>query len=158
MAGRPSKYDPKFNNIVYQLSLLGATDKELANALSVCEKTINNWKESESEFLQSIKKGKEIADAEVAESLYKRAIGYEYDEVSEETRKGQVISKKVTTKKMPADVAAINIWLKNRRGKIKDNEGQRWADKQEVDHTTKGESLNKITAIEVIHSNENSSK
>lgn len=30
--------------------------------------------------------------------------------------------------------------------------------KQEFDHTTKGESLNKISAIEVIHSNENTSK
>lgn len=147
MAGRPTKYNTEYNEQVYKLALLGATDKEIANFFNVEEKTINNWKEKESEFLQSIKDGKEKADADVASSLFKRALGYEYEEVKEETRGDKVVSKTITKKQIPPDVAAINIWLKNRRGKIKDDEGQRWADKQEVDHTTKGESLNDISKL-----------
>ena len=77
--GRPSSYNPKYDLIAYQLTLLGATDKQLAEAFSVSERTINNWKEnedgSESSFMQSIKKGKIAADGEIAHSLYQRAIG-----------------------------------------------------------------------------------
>lgn len=145
MAGRPTKYKKEYCKQVYKLTLLGATDKEIANFFDVEEKTINNWKESHPEFLQSLKDGKIKADAQVAESLFKRANGYEYEEIREERKGDIVISKTVTTKQVAPDVAAINIWLKNRRGRVREEEGQRWADRQEIDHTSKGEQIKGIT-------------
>ena len=69
--GRPTKYNQLFNELAYNYTLLGATDQKLAEFLNVTETTINNWKQNYPSFFESIKKGKEKADAKVAESLYK---------------------------------------------------------------------------------------
>jgi hypothetical protein len=148
VGGAPSKYDPVYAEQVTKLCKLGATDKEIADFFDVEESTINNWKKAHPEFMESIKKGKIIADAEVAHSLHKRAIGYQYDEITYEkigpgeeltevgengmeTVKKELYKKKVVTKEVVPDVAAQNIWLKNRRGKV-DKTAQRWADKHEL--------------------------
>ncbi|WP_293933302.1 hypothetical protein [Sphingobacterium sp. UBA6645] len=60
---------------------LGATDAELGDFFNVTEQTINNWKEAHPEFFESIKKGKDFADAKVAEKLFHRALGFETTEV-----------------------------------------------------------------------------
>ncbi len=146
--GAPTKYQEEYNEQVYRLCLLGATDKEMADFFNVCEATFNNWKRDFPEFLVSIKAGKIDADAKVAQSLFKRATGYRYDEVtyekinvdvdgveeaSNDDIKTEVYKKKIVTKEVAPDVAAQNIWLKNRRGKAKVDEGaQHWADRQET--------------------------
>ena len=61
--GRPTKYKEEYNELVYNYSLLGATDSELASFLGVCVATIHNWRNTEPLFLESIKKGKEQAKA-----------------------------------------------------------------------------------------------
>lgn len=149
--GRPVEYIEKYCEQVEKLCKLGATDKEIADFFEVTEQTINNWKSDFPEFFESIKKGKIIADAEVAHSLHKRALGYQYDEVTYEkvgpgddkvevgdqgmeSVKQDLYKKKVVTKEVPPDVAAQNVWLKNRRGRV--NKGaQRWADKVETGFT-----------------------
>lgn len=148
MAGRPTEYKTEYCVQVEKLCKLGATDKEIADFFEVVESTINLWKLEHPEFSESIKKGKIIADAEVAHSLHKRAIGYQYDEVTYEkigpgddkvevgeqgmeSVKQDLYKKKVVTKEVPPDVAAQNIWLKNRRGRV-DKSAQRWADKIET--------------------------
>lgn len=89
MAGRPTKYDPEMCEQARKLCLLGATDKDLANFFGVDEATVNRWKLEHSEFCASIKSGKEIADAEVVQSLYDKALS--------------------------GDTTACIFWLKNRR-------------------------------------------
>src|ERR1051325_6581857 len=81
MAGRPTEYKPEYCVQVEKLCKLGATDKELADFFDVTEQTINNWKSEHDEFFESIKRGKVLADAEVANKLYHRAIGYSHDAV-----------------------------------------------------------------------------
>jgi hypothetical protein len=134
---RPTKYKQEYNKQVYKLALLGATDKEFADFFNVTETTINNWKVKEEEFFKSIKKGKIKADSKVAKSLYKRANGYEVEEVQIKKKDGKETEKTTTTKHIVPDVAAINIWLKNRRGRINPEDGQKWADKQEFVVNTK---------------------
>jgi hypothetical protein len=139
--GSPGKYKPEYAEQVYKLCLLGATDEEIATFFKVQEKTINNWKRYHQEFLQSLKKGKIIADAEVAASLHKRALGFEYDEITYEKINIDVdgvaetndedIKTEAYKKMIVPDVAAQNIWLKNRRGRVA-KEAQRWADKVET--------------------------
>lgn len=148
MAGRPTEYKEEYPLQVEKLCKLGATDKEIADFFEVVESTVNLWKLEHPEFSESIKRGKIIADAEVAQSLHKRAIGYQYKEVTfekigpkEETIEvgesgmesieKDLYKKKVVVKEMPGDVAAQNIWLKNRRGKVA-KDAQRWADKHEL--------------------------
>lgn len=148
MAGRPTEYKPEYCEQVEKLCKLGATDKEIADFFDVSEQTINTWKSEYPEFLESVKAGKIKADAEVAQSLFKRATGYQYKEITfekvgakEETLEvgeegienieQDQYKKKVVIKEMAPDVAAQNIWLKNRRGRVA-KEAQRWADKHEV--------------------------
>lgn len=134
--GRPTKYKKSFNKQVYKLCLLGATDKEIASFFEVNEDTINEWKKKHPSFLESIKKGKINADAIIASSLFKKAKGYTREEVKIFQHDGSPLI--VPFKAYyPPDTAAINIWLKNRRGGINPEEGQKWADKQEFDHTAR---------------------
>lgn len=136
--GRPTKYDPKMNEQVEKLCKLGATDKELADFFDVCEATINNWKE-DSEFLESLKNGKECADATVADSLYKRATGYEHPETKIATHEGIITDEKEYTKHYAPDPTAIIFWLKNRQP-------TKWRDKHEVEaHHTGDIKVNILT-------------
>lgn len=149
--GAPTLYKQEYNEQAFRLCLLGATDKEMASFWGVSEDTVNEWKKVHPEFSVSIKAGKIDADTKVAASLYKRATGYEYRETtfekigagetttevgedSIETIEQDTYKKKVVVKDLAPDVAAINIWLKNRRGKVTEG-GQRWADKVETGFT-----------------------
>ncbi|MDB4627183.1 helix-turn-helix domain-containing protein [bacterium] len=72
--GRKSSFREEFISLAHDLALLGATDKDLAEALGTSEQTINNWKKAHLEFSLALKKGKLEADSKVAASLYKNAL------------------------------------------------------------------------------------
>jgi len=122
-AGRPTPYKKEYAEQVYKFCLLGATDVQLSDFFGVCEKTINNWKKSHPEFLQSIKNGKERADAEIAQALYHRAKGYQHpeDKIFNDSGVPLIVP---TIKHYPPDTGAAFIWLKNRAG---------WKDKQNIE-------------------------
>jgi len=131
MAGRPTDYREEYNEQAEKLCKLGATDKELADFFEVAESTINEWKLAHSEFSESIKKGKTLADANVADRLYQRAMGFEHDSeeikvVSDGKGEGSSIERVPVRKIYPPDTVAAIFWLKNRQ---KD----KWRDKQEMD-------------------------
>lgn len=79
--GRPSKFRPEYVDQAFKFCLLGATDADLGRFFDVDETTINRWKKAHPEFCQSLKDGKEQADARVAQSLYRRALGWEHEAV-----------------------------------------------------------------------------
>lgn len=124
-AGRPSSYDPSFADWARKLARLGATVEDLAEAFGVTPLTVNNWRKSIPEFSIALKEGKELSDAEVADKLYTRAIGY--------TRPAVKIVADAKTgaqhivpylEHVPPDVTAQIFWLKNRRPDL-------WRDKHE---------------------------
>lgn len=123
--GRPTKYKTEYAEQARKLCLLGATDEEIANFFDVNVATINRWKNDFPEFCESIKKGKILADANIAERLYCRAMGYEAPDVDIRAVGGEIIQTPMT-KYYPPDTPAAIFWLKNRqRGK--------WSDKSELD-------------------------
>jgi hypothetical protein len=121
--GRPTKYDPSMNEIVTNYCLMGATDRDLAAFLDVDERTINRWKEEHPEFCQSIKEGKEVADARVALSLYNRAMGVTVTEQKVVTVDGQPETIDIK-KEYPPDATSMIFWMKNRQP-------EKWRDKIE---------------------------
>ena len=126
-AGRPTLYQEDFNEQVEKLCKLGATDNEIADFFEVDVSTINNWKIAHPQFFESIKKGKILADSNVAERLYQRALGFEHDSEEIKVSDGEVI--RVPIRKIyPPDPTAAIFWLKNRRSK-------EWRDKQEVEQS-----------------------
>ena len=69
---------------------------------------------SKPKFFGSIRQGKVEADANVAERLYERAMGYECDE-EKMVQEGGKLVKTTTTKRFPPDFQSMALWLKNRR-------------------------------------------
>lgn len=123
--GRPTSYKEEYNVQAKKLCLLGATDESLANFFEVSESTINKWKDDYPEFSESLKEGKLVADANVANALYNRAIGYNCKETKVFNDSGVILTHDME-KHYPPDTAAAFIWLKNR---------STWKDKQEVEHS-----------------------
>lgn len=158
VGGRPTKYKEEYDDQVYKLCLLGATDKDIASFFEVCEATINNWKLEFPSFLESLKKGKEIADIDVAKKLFDRATGavikqqqahklkrtvYENGRKVEEFEEIEIVD---LEQEQPPDTTALIFWLKNRKS-------SQWRDKVDHDVTTNGESINKPTTIELVAPN-----
>jgi hypothetical protein len=103
---------------------LGATDKQVANALQVTEQTVNNWKIQRPDFFESLKEGKLYKDGEVETSLLKRAKGF----VRSVERLDKFNNVVVLKEEVPPDPTSMIFWLKNRKPK-------EWRDKQEMEHS-----------------------
>jgi hypothetical protein len=113
---RPTKYKPEFAAQAQKLCSLGATDAQMADFFEVSVSTINLWKIEHAEFSESIRVPKEAADDRVEQSLYRRAMGYEHDEVDIKVVAGEVVQTPIR-KYYPPDSTAMIFWLKNRRPK-----------------------------------------
>jgi hypothetical protein len=125
--GRPSKYKSEFADQAAKLCRLGATDAQLADFFQVSVSTINLWKVEHKAFSESIKVPKAEADERVEQSLYRRAMGYEHDEVDIKVVAGAIVKTDIR-KYYPPDSTAMIFWLKNRKPSD-------WRDKQEVEHS-----------------------
>lgn len=124
--GRPTMYKDEYAELAYNYCLLGAIDSELADFFNVSEVTINNWKNEHEEFSLALKKGKEIADAKVAQALFHRATGYSHEDIDIKMYEGGIIETPYT-KHYPPDATSAIFWLKNRQPK-------KWRDKQITEH------------------------
>lgn len=96
----------------------GLTDEQLANNIGINVATLYTWKNKYSEINEALKRGKEVVDIEVENSLLKAAKGYFVDEektyISEVN--GVVTKRKEITKKYIAPNTTAQIfWLKNRK-------------------------------------------
>jgi hypothetical protein len=105
---------------IIKLAEHGLTDAEIANILDINETTLNRWK-SDPEFLQALKKGKEVADSKVERALYEKAVGYSHEDLYITQFQGDIIKEKIIKHYPPSEVACI-FWLKNRQR-------DRWKDK-----------------------------
>ena len=112
--GRPTKFDKKFVQQVYELSLLGLTEEEKAKVLGVTRSTLNLWRKEHPEFSDANARGGIEADAKVARGLYERACGYEHSETLVHVYLGKVIKTRVIKRYAP-DTQAAAKWLHNRQ-------------------------------------------
>ncbi len=112
--GRPTKFTRAYLEAIFDLALLGKTEPEMAEALGVTRQTLNNWRKTQPGFFDACTRGKEIADARVARSLYERALGYSHSEIVITTYQGEVTKTRVT-KHYPPDTNAASLWLRNRQ-------------------------------------------
>lgn len=101
----------------------------MADAFGVNVDTIYEWKNKHKLFSEAIKKGKEEADAHIADSLYQRAKGYSHDDVHISNYMGEITITPIK-KHYPPDTTACIFWLKNRQKEI-------WRDVSRQEHTGK---------------------
>lgn len=140
--GRKSKYEthvaPRLQEIEWWCRE-GLTEIAICKRLDVAESTFNNYKREFSELMESLKKGKEIADYQVEDALYKRAIGYEYEEETRQLTELGFTTTKIVTKHVSPDTGAIALWLKNRK---RDS----WQNTNTFDERLKQEQIKKAKA------------
>lgn len=134
--GRPRKITNHIARKIFLLAGYGLTDVQLADVFDINPDTIAEVKKN-AEFSESLKRSKDKADLAVVNSLYKRAIGYEYEE-EYANKDGAVMCKKV----MHPDVTACIFWLKNRQRAD-------WRDKEApvIDQSTHYH----LTAVQKVH-------
>lgn len=121
---RPTKYRDEFAEQARKLCALGATAPDLANFFGVAVSTVKLWQVEHKAFSDALKVGKSVADRMVEQSLFRRALGYEHDEVDIRVV-GTKLVKTPLRKHYPPDTVACIFWLKNRKPKD-------WRDKHEV--------------------------
>ena len=120
--GRPSLYKDEYPGWALKLTRLGATNEDLARAFDVHVDTIKEWRNVYPKFSAALKEGKDFSDANVADRLYSRAMGYEKPAVKHMVVCGEVVTVEYT-EHCPPDTTACIFWLKNRQS-------AKWRDKQ----------------------------
>ncbi|KAF1009497.1 MAG: hypothetical protein GAK28_00135 [Luteibacter sp.] len=122
--GRPTKYKEEFVEQGAKLTRMGATDAQLADFFKVTLSTLYLWKVQHQAFSDALKRGKEEIDAQVEQSLFRRAMGYTHDSEKVFQFKEGVI-RAPTQEHYPPDVTAMIFWLKNRQP-------EKWRDRPDV--------------------------
>ena len=103
----------------------GLTEKQICINIGISQQSMNEYKKAHSELVEALKRGKEVAIAEIENALVKRAKGYDYEEIKtyikDEDGKQTKYTEK-TLKHQPPDVGACAILLKNKdKGNWSDN-------------------------------------
>ncbi|GAB3517908.1 hypothetical protein [Emticicia fontis] len=113
-----------YNQQAYHYCLLGATNETLTQFFGVSDTTLKKW-------MKPVRKAKLMADMQVARSLYKRAVGYTFQQIISEAKSVPVSVKvgdvdstfmddstnglqtiRVITREVIPDVKAQIFWLK----------------------------------------------
>lgn len=118
----------------------GLSEEQIAKNFGISITTFNRAKK-DPEYGEAIRTAliqtKDVVDMQVENMLYKRAMGYEYDEVKEEYELGALVKRTVTKKVVVPDTSAQIFWLKNRKP-------SEWRDRREVDNTVALEKLDMV--------------
>ena len=121
----------------------GLTEEQIAENMGISRRTLNDWKNKYLPISLTLKKGKDIADIQIENALFKKAQGYNA-KIKKAFKVREVIYKDGKRLKeterieyaedevhIPADTTAQIFWLKNRKPDV-------WRDRveQKVDLTT----------------------
>ncbi|SHF15230.1 hypothetical protein SAMN02745784_02982 [Tissierella praeacuta DSM 18095] len=136
----------------------GLINEDISKEIGIHPSTLYDWQNKYPEIAEALKRGKDVIDRQVENALLKRALGYDYKEVTQERIikkdiKGdpmtdlhgfpiaEMVTTKVVTKQVTPDTTAQIFWLKNRKP-------EQWRDKQQVEHSGQIDTgLNKLNSI-----------
>lgn len=142
---RPNRYETEVKDkliLVEGWARDGLTNEQIANNLGIGIRTLYEYRDKYPQFSHALKRGKEVIDREVENSLLRKALGFketvkkaikiknvEYSNGKRlrETEEVVLVDEEVF---VPPDTTANIFWLKNRKPK-------EWRDKQEIE--TSGE-------------------
>lgn len=118
--GRPPSYHPGMCWVAYKLRLLGVTLQTVADFIGVDLITLKRWQVEYPEFGQAWEAGGDLADANVAKSLYHRAVGYSHKAVKifppTKDRPEPTIVEYI--EHFPPDTEAAKFFLSNRQRQL----------------------------------------
>lgn len=138
-----AKYDewltPQGLDRLEQLSGRGLTDRELAAALRITDRTLREWQEKYSGISDAIAHGRRGAQEQIENALFRRALGgvhgvlkpvklriREYDENTGRcVREEETVELREEEVYIPPDTNALKFWLTNRAP-------EKWTNRLEV--------------------------
>ena len=112
--------------LVRRIALQGLSDDVIAQIGGVSKETLDYWKALHPELEDAIEQGRTAADADVIESLYNLAVGYDRNVEEVHGKDADIVRYE---KHFPADIGAIKFWLSNRK--------RGWGEKSQVEATGK---------------------
>lgn len=86
-----------------------------AEYIGVSSQTLWRWTKGSEDLRTALGISSDVVNGKVEQALLKRALGYEYDEVTEELVEGEMRVTKKTRKHVSPDVKACLSWLFSRR-------------------------------------------
>lgn len=135
----PSSYRADYAEQARKLCLLlGADDQELARFFDVPLDMLCEWLAAVPEFAAAVRAGRTLADADVADRLHRRALGYTHEAVRIFSHQGKALEV-AYTEHYPPDTAACLFWLKSRQP-------DRWRERSEDDQPKPAEMMASLDA------------
>lgn len=135
MAGRNNKYETHVKPYLDRIPKWrrdGKKEAWISNKLGVGVSTFNVYKNQHQELRDALKKGKEHLIEGLEDSLYKKAMGFEYEEVKQVIEKDDQGKDKKrvekTTKHSLPDTGALAFALKNLAP-------DKWRDRRDAENT-----------------------
>ena len=118
--GRPSLYRDEYATVAKIVcGIAGLDEEKLGAELGVTGRTVRNWMKKHPAFAEAVSLGRERADNEVVNALYKTATGFMMPAVDIRTvgiGKGSSVVEVTNYEKfVPGDTFAQQYWLNNRR-------------------------------------------
>jgi hypothetical protein len=146
--GRPSTYRPEYAEIARKLALLGKSDAQIADILGLksdrTDDPFMRWKRRFPEFAEALARGRERSYAEVAATLFERAMGWSQPAVKifpprKEGGKPVIVE---YIERFPPDTQAAMFILTNREPDL-------WSNKQTVEHEIGSKLADRLEAARV---------
>jgi hypothetical protein len=126
---------------IEKLAGYGLSDEAIADVLGVTLLQFSAAKKNYKSLTDALRRGANKADTNVIETLYRKATGYEHEEVELVKFQGKVRSHPIT-KYYPAELNAVIFWLKNRQY-------HNWKEKVNEKAELSEEHLQKLTELAV---------
>ena len=138
----------------------GLTNEQIAHNMGIRAGTLYEWIKRFADIAEALKKSKEVADYEVENALYMKALGF-CTEIMKPYKVKKVVYDEKTGRKLkeyeeieyakeevyvPPDTTAMIFWLKNRKPQV-------WRDKVENYQTESGEAAG-VIEIPMVQDNE----
>ena len=107
----------------------GVIEKEIANRLGIGYSTLDKYKNLYVEFMEALKRGKEVYDNEVVDALHKNTLGgivqlktpfkckVKYYENGKCVKEEEIIKEAIREEYIKPDTTAQIYWLNNRQPK-----------------------------------------
>lgn len=92
----------------------GLTLKQCADIFGVSVETVQRWMKDDERFNDAWMRGRVHPDHLVEQALFRRAVGYQIEELVQEKSMGVVTKEKRTIREIAPSEIACFFWLKNR--------------------------------------------
>jgi len=125
--GNRTAYKPEFVELVEKRASEGYLNFEIAKSLGVSPAGFSKYLKVYPELKEALDRGRQIPTAKIERALYKRALGYEAEDVEAYIDSdNRLIKARKLKRHIPGDVGAMTFWLKNKKPKV-------WADKKQLE-------------------------